>query len=143
VATHDRCRHFVVQSLTMSTHWPGASALRSGHGSVFAKGPKMSKSAGGKTGKVTVKQEDGKKKTVYQRPKGTKSEPNVSSDTRYGYLLAKFQHDQLARRVLLATGRAKLTHWTRGMSAVHVDVEMMRVRAHCVGQLRPTALPAA
>lgn len=96
-------------------------------GSVFCNVPLWCKMAGGKKGVVTEKR-DGKRVTVYRRPSDCKANLVLDSQTRFDMLMAKFSSDQLAKQVLLATEQAQLTHWTRGMTTVHVDVEMMRVR---------------
>ena len=93
---------------------------------MFARDPLRAKCAGGKTGMVKEKK-DGKKVVIYQRPKSVTSDMNGPSEWRVRMLTAKFSQDELAKRVLLATGRAQLTHWTRGKPVV-VEHDLMKVR---------------
>jgi predicted NAD-dependent protein-ADP-ribosyltransferase YbiA (DUF1768 family) len=97
--------------------------LRSG--SVFCTNPVLAKMAGGKSGKVRVE-----KKVVYQRPKNVAMDPEFSStgEVMVKIFTAKYRADAAARAILLGTGNAILTHWTRGKSAAIVEHDLMRVR---------------
>ena len=92
-------------------------------GSTLSKDPNMAKSAGGKTGKYKGKR---------LRPKEVTIDENFFSSGRDKEVMergqmAKYSQNEKAKKILLATGRAKLLHHVRA-SAPIVFYDTMRVR---------------
>jgi hypothetical protein len=91
-------------------------------GSDLSKDPAMAKSAGGKTGKF---------KGELLRPIQVKVDGDFFGKRQkkemYAAQYAKFTQNEELKRLLLATGNAKLTHFSRGSSPVVFD-ELMLIR---------------
>jgi len=91
--------------------------------SKLANDPALAKAAGGKTGKF--------KKTDV-RPKEVKVDPDFFSgrdkDEMEAAMMAKFSQNEDLKRMLLATKKAKLQHFSRGKPPVVFD-NLMRVRS--------------
>ena len=96
-------------------------------GSVIAVDPFRAKSYGGKKGTVKDKET---KLVLLQRPKHVTMNPKFVTEKDQWLVtvdMAKFTQWPEARAVLLGTGNAELTHWTRGKPQV-VETGLMQVR---------------
>lgn len=96
----------------------------------ISKDPSFAKSAGGKTGKY---------KGIQVRAKNIVIDPNFfdGQDVKEmeDAMYAKFSQNENLKRVLLATKRAKLTHFKRGSPPV-VFNHLMRVRQRLINELK-------
>ena len=109
--------------------------------SPFCRDPVLAKSAGGKSGKVRAavgQPLDGKKATkrvVFTRPKEFVMDATFLANARairLEIMRAKVKADPDVAEVLMGTGNAVLTHWTRGSAPPVVEEELMRVRDELV-----------
>jgi predicted NAD-dependent protein-ADP-ribosyltransferase YbiA (DUF1768 family) len=99
-----------------------AQLFCSNSNSGWEKDPATAKSMGGKSGKA-------KRRNIF-RPKNVtmdKSFNSKKSFIRKGIMRAKYTSNKLCKDVLLATKKAILTHWTRGVPQ-HVDTDLMDIR---------------
>ena len=106
-------------------------------GSQFAFDPKKALGAGGKTGKVRVKDPETKKvKIVFSRPRDIVMDADFEDGDNKQRVMergqqAKYEQDDLSRRVLLATKDAKLVHYIKSRGAPKEPVtfyDTMRIR---------------
>jgi len=106
-------------------------------GSQFAFDPKKALGAGGKTGKVREKDPETKKvKIVFSRPRDIVMDADFEDGNNKQRVMekgqqAKYEQDDLSRRVLLATKDAKLVHYIKSRGAPKEPVifyDTMRIR---------------
>ena len=106
-------------------------------GSQFAFDPKKALGAGGKTGKVREKDPETKKvKIVFSRPRDIVMDADFEDGDNKQRVMergqqAKYEQDDLSRRVLLATKDAKLVHYIKSRGAPKEPVtfyDTMRIR---------------
>ena len=106
-------------------------------GSQFAFDPKKALGAGGKTGKVREKDPETKKvKIVFSRPRDIVMDEDFEDGDNKQRVMekgqqAKYEQDDLSKRVLLATKDAKLVHYIKSRGAPKPPVtfyDTMRIR---------------
>ena len=106
-------------------------------GSQFAFDPKKALGAGGKTGKVREKDPESKKvKIVFSRPRDIVMDEDFEDGDNKQRVMekgqqAKYEQDDLSKRVLLATKDAKLVHYIKSRGAPKPPVtfyDTMRIR---------------
>ena len=96
--------------------------------SAFSKEPLLAKAAGGKTGIATEK---GTKKKIRLRPKEITADEDFwpqKNEKMEEALRAKFTQGELPKKVLKATGNAKLSHYLGRGKGNEVWEHLMRVR---------------